>query len=262
MKIPKIAGITRIRNESLIIQETLDHFADFCNAGIYVFDDASTDNTVKICKQHKAVKSVIGVREWDNTTDLHIVEAQQRKAIVEEAKKDNPDWLLYLDADERLFWNFEELSDDYDFVAGRLFDFYITEEDKDRKYSGNLSSMRRYCGPEYRDIIYMMKASNQINFDGRNCRNPITLPSWKGLYTGRIKHYGKAMSVKHWEDKCHFYINRSPDRYKALWQRRLGKAVHTESDFHRPLYTWSGVCPKVRPLQASDYAEEETIIFK
>ena len=41
-------GLTRVRNESDIIQFTLDHMSTFCEK-IIVYDDCSTDDTVAIC---------------------------------------------------------------------------------------------------------------------------------------------------------------------------------------------------------------------
>jgi len=252
----KIAGMTRIRNESLIIKEHLDAMAEYCTGGIYVFDDASQDNTVAICKKHPAVKSVIGVKEWDTKTELAIVEKHQRQKLLEEAQKDNPDWLVYLDADERLFFNFENLSDDVDVVYSRLFDFYITEEDKDREYNGNLVSMRRWCGPEFREIVSVFKNLPTLRFTRKDSRSPeISLYSQR-LPAGLIRHYGKAISVDNWEKRCKFYQKRAPE-YATIWKKRQNKAVHKESDFLRPLYTWSKVQKHAVILSAQDYTQEE-----
>lgn len=251
-----IAGLTRIRNESLIIKEHLDAMSEYCTGGIYVFDDASTDNTVAISKKHKAVKSVIGVKEWDNKTELALIEMQQRQALIQEAQKDNPDWFVYLDADERLFYNFEDLNDKYDVVISRLFDFYITEEDKDREYNGNLPSLRKFCGPEYRDIVAVFKNQAKTKFTRKDSRNPEVTVYDRKLYSGIIKHYGKAISIKDWERRCDFYISRAPE-YTPIWQSRKGKAVHKESDFCRPLRTLKEVQKHAVLLSAGDYTANQ-----
>jgi glycosyltransferase involved in cell wall biosynthesis len=245
-----------VRNESLIIKEHLDAMAEYCNAGIYVFDDASTDNTVELCKAHPAVKSVIGVKQWDTETNLSVVEMRQRQAVLDEARKDNPDWFVYLDADERLFYNFADLSDKYDMVVSRLFDFYITEEDKDREYTGNLVSMRKYCGPELRNIVSVFKNNPNIKFTKKGSRNPEVDFYSRILYSGYIRHYGKAISIKDWERRCDHYINRAPE-YKDIWLNRKGKAVHSESDFFRPLRTWREVHNYAKPLISEDYTEQQ-----
>jgi len=252
----KIAGLTRIRNESLIIKEHLDAMAEYCTAGIYVFDDASEDNTVKLCKKHPAVKSVIGVKEWDCESELAIIEMQQRQALIQEAQKDNPDWFVYLDADERLFYNFQDLDDKYDIIVSRLFDFYITEEDKDLKYNGNLPSMRRWCGPEFRDIIAVFKNLPQTRFTRKHSRNPEVTEYLIKKFSGYIRHYGKAISVEEWERRCKFYTLRAPE-YTPIWKSRLGKAVHTESDFCRPLRTWKEVHKYAVPLTSADYTPNQ-----
>ncbi len=249
-------GLTRIRNESLIIKEHLDAMAEYCTAGIYAFDDASTDNTVAICKKHPAVKSVIGVKKWDNITELAIIEMHQRQALIKEAQKDNPDWFVYLDADERLFYNFGNLTEEYDVIVSKLFDFYITEEDKDREYTGNLPSMRKWCGPEYRHIISIFKNSPEIKFTRKDSRNPKISVYTNKLFSGFIRHYGKAISIKDWERRCGFYLNRAPE-YIPIWSKRKGRAIHKESDFNRPLRTWKDINNYMLPLSARDYSEKE-----
>ncbi len=256
MKALKICGLTRIRNESLTVKEHLDAMAEYCTAGIYVFDDASTDNTVEICKKHPAVKKVIGVKEWDGITELALIEMKQRQALVIEAQKDNPDWFVYLDADERLFYNFENLTDECEVVISRLFDFYITEEDKNRRYTGNIVLMRKWCGPEFRDIVAVFKNTQRVKFTRKHSRNPEVTAYDTKLFSGYIRHYGKSISVEDWERRCDYYLNRAPE-YKPIWSKRKGKAVHKESDFHRPLRTWKDVHEYATLLSVGDYSKEE-----
>jgi hypothetical protein len=55
------------------------------------------------------------------------------------------------------------------------------------------------------------------------------------------QHYGKSLSVAHWEETCDYYIRHFPfETYGKKWTERKGKGVHTESDFGRPLYAWGG----------------------
>ena len=57
-----------------------------------------------------------------------------------------------------------------------------------------------------------------------------------GLY---CQHYGKSLSVDHWEETCEYYIRHFPfDTYGRKWRERKGRAIHTQSDFMRPLYEW------------------------
>ena len=53
------------------------------------------------------------------------------------------------------------------------------------------------------------------------------------------QHYGKSLSVEHWEETCDYYIRHFPfDTYGRKWLDRKGRAIHTQSDFMRPLYEW------------------------
>ncbi len=241
---PRIAGLTRIRNESLIIKETLDHFSNYCDAGIYVYDDHSEDDTVSICKAHPNVKAVITGDKWDK--DREKAEWQNRQAVFEHAKKtdDNIDWFVYFDADERMYveLNHNNLKN-FDAFSMMLFDFYITEEDKDRVYNGNLPMLRRFCGPEYRNIVMMFKNLPGVRWHKPDQRIPTLPHGARILNNGLVKHYGKAISVQHWEDTCDYYSKSFP-KYAEKWEKRKGKAVHILSDFRRELCTWSEIKDK------------------
>lgn len=54
----KIICILRVRNEELILNDTLEHLSQFCD-GIVAFDDASVDNTFCILKSHEKVIAII-----------------------------------------------------------------------------------------------------------------------------------------------------------------------------------------------------------
>lgn len=227
----KIIGLTRIRNESEIILDTLNHMATFCSE-VIVYDDCSTDDTVEICKSHSIVSKVIEGKTW--SLDRFKEEYANRQHLFLEAKKilDKDDWFVYMDADERIEFDFSLLNNSYDAVYMKLFDFYITENDKDKKYFE-----RKMMGPEYRNIgmIFRMGASTGWHYaDQRIC----TTSTNNFKYVGFVKHYGKAISIDEWEKTCDYYANHFPEPYKTKWKNRKGKAIHTISDFDRPLITW------------------------
>lgn len=225
----KLAGITKIRDEQEIIQDTLDHFSLFCDA-IYVYDDCSGDDTVKICEEHKNVRRVVRGRHWD--LNRLRAEYQTRQLILEEAKKDSPEWFLYFDADERIEYSFNGYKH-YDGIVMRLFDFYITTEDIDKPYYE-----RRWLGPEYRDILMMFKNTPEVRYCVPDQREAILGFGARCYYGGYVKHYGKAISVEQWEKTCNYYATWFPEPFRSKWKGRKGKAVHTLSDFGRPLIQW------------------------
>jgi len=228
----KIVGITTIRNEEGIIKDTLDHFTKFCNAGIYVYDDASEDRTVDICKKHFAIETLIKGKNWSK--ERMWAQAYNRQRVLKEAQKDNPDWLIYFDADERIDWDFKGF-ENYDAIKMKLFDFYITEEDKDKNYKE-----RKWIGPEFRRIIMMFKNSPYLKYYKKGQREVSLSPNAKILEAGFVKHYGKAISVKEWDKTCDYYSRYFPEQYSEKWLERKGKSIHTKSDLGNRLITWDG----------------------
>lgn len=225
-----LLGITRVRNESDIIQRTLDHVSQYVD-GIVVYDDCSDDNTVEICESHPKVLSVLKGKTWESDRDARMkAEGTLRQKAYEEAMKLGATYVYCFDADEYIepTIDLKNLTEDAYFF--RLFDFYITEEDKDKDYTH-----RKWMGPEYRDILMIVKASPTTIFYDRAPHIP-NHP--EHIMAGYCKHYGKAISEKEWEDTCEYYAKHLPEPYKTKWEGRRGKAIHTISDFGKELITW------------------------
>ncbi len=230
----KIIGLTRIRNEESIIKDTLDHMAEFCDE-VYVFDDASEDNTISICKNHPIVKGIIENKNWQQDREHEEFSNRQELLVLGQKNADFNDWFVYMDADERIEFDWSLLATtDKDAVVMKLFDFYITEEDKDLDYTH-----RKWIGPEYREILFSFRNNPNLIYHKRDQRE-VSLPKdAKILKAGFVKHYGKAISIQQWEETCDYYANYFNDNYKEKWLARKGKAIHTVSDFNKPLITWN-----------------------
>jgi len=84
----------------------------------------------------------------------------------------------------------------------------------------------------------LFKADSRVRFTQRIPWHPFSEP----VFGGYVRHYGKAISIKEWEATCEYYVNhRWADRQPKLrdrWKARKGKAIHTLSDFGRPLINW------------------------
>ncbi|WP_421235350.1 glycosyltransferase family 2 protein [Aeromonas enteropelogenes] len=239
---PKIVVITRVRNESLIISDFLEHVSTFCDA-IIALDDCSTDNTLPILQQHSKVTAIIRNNKWErgNRTGQ---ETAHRKLLNDITMRlFRPQWIIYMDADERLIGNIRiELETlDYkniDYIRIPLFDAYMTNDDNlDIREGEALINRRKYFGPERRDIIFIWSSLSGADFVLDDAREP-TINSEKYLTLFKCQHFGKALSIKKWEEKCDYYINNFPGVYSDKWLKRKGHAIHEKSDFSTPLYPW------------------------
>lgn len=240
----RIVGLIRERNESLLLQDTLDHFIQLVDA-IVVFDDASDDNSVAIAKNHPGVIEVIENKSWRSVNRIW-EEAANRKKLHDRAKKYNPDWFFYCDADERFEGDIKnylhnECPNEINSIRIPLFDAYITEYDKESYKKGmELYNFRNYFGPERRDILMIWRNRSGADFRRKDGREPQNIINQLEITKFYCQHYGKSLSVEHWEETCDYYINFFP-KYRDKWQERKGKAIHEKSDFDRPLYIWDDV---------------------
>jgi len=231
----KIYGLIRVRDEEDIIVNSLDHLAGFCNGGIVVYDDCSTDKTVELCRAHTNVKAVITNKTWDENRER--AEFENRAALLSKVKEyaGEKDWLVYVDADERIDFDWKILGTlpaDVLAIRMKLFDFYITQEDVDEIFY-----KRKWMGPEYREIIFAFRNLPNLSYTEPDQREVNLGASGKIFNAGFVKHFGKALSVQRWERKCEYYASHFP-RYSEKWNLRKGKAIHTESDFGFALITW------------------------
>lgn len=231
----KVIGLLRIRNEEFIIKDTLDHMAEFCDGGIYVYDDCSTDNTLEICSNHPNVKSVIRGSAWD--LDREKAEYENRQELLLYAKKtaDKNDWFVYMDADERIEFDWSslfQLPNDVLGIKMKLFDFYITENDLHKNYSE-----REWLGPEYRSILMVFRNLLTLSYRYPDQREVELGDEGTVIESGYVKHFGKALSEELWERKCDYYAESFP-RYSEKWKSRKGKSIHVKSDFGFDLIRW------------------------
>jgi glycosyltransferase involved in cell wall biosynthesis len=239
-----LVALTRVRNEALLLPDTLDYLAPQVDA-IVAYDDASTDATVEILRAHPKVALIAANKVWEQDIAARkLAEARHRGLLLEMARAELPhDWMLCFDPDERVTDDLrsfvERLRDDpCDAVRVRLFDAYMTPEDH-APYRADLPllNFRKFYGPEERDILMLWRNRPAIVFAEGDGRTPRGMTNVKTEL--HCQHYGKSLSVAHWEETCDYYIRHFPfETYGKKWTERKGQAIHTLSDFKRPLYEW------------------------
>ena len=237
-----LVAMTRVRNEALILPDTLEHLGTQVDA-IVAYDDASTDQTVDILREHPKVALIVANQSWEpDVAARKQAEGRHRGLLLDMAAAELPhDWMLCFDPDERVTGNLREFvrnAGNSDAVRVRLFDAYMTPDDH-APYRSDLALLdfRRFYGPEQRDILMLWRNRPEIGFAEGHGRTPGGMSRvTTDLY---CQHYGKSLSVEHWEETCDYYIRHFPfETYGKKWTERRGRAIHTESDFNRPLYAW------------------------
>ena len=128
-----ILGLLRVRNEELILQDTLNHISHFCD-GVIALDDASTDATYSILKAAPIVLEILREEQWsvENRPEL---ETEHRLRLLLAARKYTPTWIYCLDADERMLDIMDNIRetiiylDRYEIegVRVKLYDAYMTK---------------------------------------------------------------------------------------------------------------------------------------
>ena len=239
-----LIGITRIRNEALILRDTLDYVGKQVDA-IVAYDDASTDQTLEILAGHPKVALIVSNRLWEADIEARrIAEGRHRGLLLQTAREQlRFDWMFCFDPDERVTGDLRGFlegmqSSDCDGLRVQLFDAYMTPDDHEPYQDDReLLGFRRFFGPERRDILMLWRNRVDVTFAEQHGREPGGVERVEtGLY---CQHYGKSLSIDHWEETCDYYMRHFPfDTYGRKWRDRKGRAIHTQSDFMRPLYEW------------------------
>jgi hypothetical protein len=239
-----LIGITRVRNEALILGDTLDFMGRHVDA-IIAYDDASTDRTVDLLRNHPKVALILANGAWEpDVKARRMAEHRHRQLLLQYARERLQfDWMFCFDADERITGDLRGFAsgphaERCDGVSIQLFDAYLTPDDYRPYQPGQkLLGFRRFYGPEQRDILMLWRNRSEVFFAEGHERQPGGIRRLRtDLY---CQHYGKSLSVEHWEETCDYYIEHFPfQTYGRKWLARKGQAIHTQSDFMRPLYEW------------------------
>ena len=235
----KITSLLRIRNEELLLEDTLRSLSKFSDE-VYIFSDASSDDSVKICEIFPKVKKVL--QNHFHSENQSYVQTAQRKLLLDYAKADSKNkWFLSSDADDRFYFDWDKL-DKYDkqkinMIYFRTVDAYLTPDDfKDYKRGDKLEDSRKWFGVETREIGLLFNREADYDLKIPACRQP-QIENEKKIVAGHVLHYGKSIGIKHWNDKC-LYYQKSVPQLAEKWKKRKGKAIHAGvSDFGTELIT-------------------------
>lgn len=235
----------RVRNEELILEDTLNHLSGFADL-IVAYEDASTDRTRDILRAHPKVALIIENNAWLSSMEERLQsETRHRGLLLQEARRRwNFRWCMCCDADERYVGNIRrfvtecDYSKEPDAIRISLFDAYMTATDNVAYQQGqSLLNFRQHFGPECRNILMLWKNTAEVVYRGLDAREPSV--SGDVVVRFHCQHYGKCLSVEQWEATCEYYVNHFPyDPYGKKWEARRGKAIHDLSDFGRPLFPW------------------------
>lgn len=176
--------------ENRYLRETLENVIRYADQ-VLIIDDASTDNTVELCKQ---ILKDVPHKILINETSMFKEEYKLRQLQWKETLKMNPDWILFLDADEIFEEKMVEYSknlmnnDAVDLYCFRLFDMWNKESYRDDQYwdahTRHMPFLMRFQ-PKFK---YKFRNTNQ--HCGRMPKNVYDL-DYANIDI-RVKHYGWA----------------------------------------------------------------------
>ena len=180
-----LIGITRLRNEALILRDTLDYVGKHLDA-IIAYDDASTDRTLEILRDHPKVALVVTNGSWEQDIKARrIAEGRHRGLLLQIARAQFQfDWIFCFDADERVTGDLRGFTEgfqasNWDGVQIQLFDAYMTPDDCAPYHPDcHLLGFRRFFGPEQRNILMLWR------WDGTGAGQSL-LPALRQVTVGR-----------------------------------------------------------------------------
>ena len=220
-----VRGMTKVRNEAHIIQDTLDTWVDVCNGGVHVYCDCCEDETAEICRAHPAVVEVIQGDLYDPGRER--AEWYLRQLLLNSARRfaGDSDWFAYFDADEQLIDFPREVLDEPNLtvVATNWCDVYITPDDVAAPYQS-----RDWVDYNSHLIPHFFKNDPVLRYNLPDQRIMHHAPPAVYPRYGYTRHYGLGFSEEIFDRKVEYY--KQWPKYAAKWEIRKGRAVRCNFD--------------------------------
>lgn len=187
----KITLALTVRNEAdRFLRRMLNHAMRYVSE-VVILDDASTDNTIEVCEEilkdfpHKIYKNFESMM-------MNLKEGESKKKLWELTIKENPDWILLLDADE-IFedWGVEvlpQIINDANFDAYYFRIYHMWEDEQHYRVDGLWRPVN------YIPFLVRYQPNYEYKWEnkGLHCtRYPNNVVDMPGCYCYvRLKHYG------------------------------------------------------------------------
>ncbi|WP_368490418.1 glycosyltransferase family 2 protein [Clostridium sp. BJN0013] len=213
----KLTLVMLVRNESKkFLERVLTHAVKYIDNAV-ILDDASEDNSVEICKKVLENTPLTLVENKEHGFNNEIV---LRKQLWEIVTSTNPDWMLFLDADEIFEDRICEVvkalinQPNFDYYAFRLYDMWDENHYREDFYW----RAHRYYRP------FLIRYQPNFNYSweekplhcGRIPQNIFSLPGC--ICYVRLKHFGWSTSELR-QSKYIRYLEADPEgKYGNLEQ--------------------------------------------
>lgn len=206
---PKLTLSMIVKNEeNRYLKQVLESCKEFIDEAV-IIDDNSTDNTIQLCKD---ILKDIPLKIVENSKSQFGNEINIRKQQWFETIITNPEWILFLDADEifenRFKYEVRNLMHniDVDAYTFRLYDFWNDTHYRDDKLWYAHSTYRPFMIRYQRGLTYIFKETAQ--HCGRMPQNILDLPYKKSDL--RLKHLGWSKKEDR-EEKYKRYMKLDPN---------------------------------------------------